>query len=413
MAVKPGPTLRSRPSVRRVRAQPGLLVVPAIALFFVTRAYILFAFEPLASDAPPDPASILPARARYMQTFRALMCACDVAAFALFAAIVRRRHPARTNVATVAYTVATALLADVLYDRLDCGLLLLFMATAYAWLRGADPAAGSPRWITAAYVCLGLGIAYKIVPIVALPFLLLAEWRHPDGARRVVRALIVTVIAAALPFLWQTLESGWGVFQLVLFHAGRGIQLESLWATLMAVAGPAGAPVRAVLWTGGVNLTSAIAPVVLWLSTAALVAFVGGLAIWSARRHAFTRDDAFRALCLAVAGAVILAKVLSPQYFVWALPLTLLLALEVLDRSRRGLVIACVTVVAIAGLTAWVFPHHYFSFKASRFGLESPEDVVLRRPIDPSFVLLGLRNVAYFVLVAALGVRLLMPRAPV
>jgi hypothetical protein len=286
--------------------------------------------------------------------------------------------------------------------------LLLLMASAYALVRASETHPASPHWLAAAYGALGLGVAYKIVPIVAVPFLWLAERRAPAGERRAGRALLILGATALTPFAIQWLQSGSGVFGFVTFHTGRGIQLESLWATVMALGGLVGVPVTAVLWTGGVNLTSALAPAMLWLSTAALVAFIGGLFAWFARRHVVcTREDALRLLCFVIAGAVILAKVLSPQYFVWALPLTLLVCLEVLNANRRGFLAACVTIAGIAALTTWVFPYHYFSFRAARFGLESPEQVVLRAPIDPSFLILGVRNVAYLALLSLLGTRLL------
>ncbi len=62
-----------------------------------------------------------------------------------------------------------------------------------------------------------------------------------------------------------------------------------------------------------------------------------------------------------IPGSVILSNVLSPQYFIWAFPLVLLLAIEIFPEGRvRPLVLAGL-LIAVAVMTTWIFPYNFIS----------------------------------------------------
>jgi hypothetical protein len=432
------------------------LFAAAAVVFVVTRAYILFDFTPRASDVsvyfsnevratdlrqtpygrdlpiefPPlawwamamprfvadvsvapgsDAAAIGPARMRYTTIFRTEMCVFDLAAFMLFVLIVRCRSPQALGGAMLIYTAATASLAHVLYDRLDAGVLLAFMLAAYCWLRSIDPRA-SVAWTAAAYAALGLGVGYKIIPIIALPFLLLAELKTPRPMRTFALAALSIAVTLGGPFAIQYHLSGPGVFHLIAFHAERGVQVESLYATAMAVGQLFGSPVAITLWEGGADLSGALAPVMKATSTITLALFLAGLFAWNVRHFArYDRVHAYRTMCLTLAGAVILSNVLSPQYFIWALPLAWLLSLEVLAPARPKLWLAGGVLVSVAWLTAWVFPDHFFDFVATPYGLEVTATSNFSSPSAWTFALLGFRNLTYLAVVVTLGAAGLMP----
>ena len=79
------------------------------------------------------------------------MALCDVAAFALFLAIVRKRRPQSAGWAAVTYVVATTILCHVLYDHLDEGTLLFSMLGMYAWTQTLEPRRAGPAWSAAAF----------------------------------------------------------------------------------------------------------------------------------------------------------------------------------------------------------------------------------------------------------------------
>jgi hypothetical protein len=426
-------------------ARPSLRVTVAVLLLFtLTRGWLLFGFQPQASDTsvyfsyacrafdlgetpyagdltiefPPaawwvmasayaisgdhvtagsSPDEIAASRAHYMRTFRGQMAVFDVAAFAFLLLTVRRQRPEWFAGAGLTYIVCTTILAHPLYDRLDTGLLMVFMAAAYCLARGAEDGRRATWWTTGACALLGFGIAYKIIPILVLPFVLLAEWMAEGGWRKAGMAAAGAALGVGLPLFIQFLLSGPGVFDLIGFHVDRGIQLESLFATVLAVGALAGAPIRISLWEGGADLTGAWAPALKVASSIILGLFLAGLVL-VLRRHHYDRRFAYRVGFFAVVGAVILSKVLSPQYLIWALPLGIVLTVEKFSPDRRGY-LAAGLLVMIASLTTWVFPYHYFGFGVSAVGLEVPDPSALLSPSAVSLAALGVRNLLYLVCV--------------
>jgi 4-amino-4-deoxy-L-arabinose transferase-like glycosyltransferase len=317
------------------------------------------------------------------------MAVADGLAFGFFIAIVRRWRPEIVGPSALVYAIASAMLAHVLYDRLDAGLLLLILAALYCWTRSTDSTTPG-NWRRMAYFVLGLGVAFKVIPVLLLPFFLVAELRRADRLQAIGVAAISVVAGLALPFGIQFLISGAGVFDLVSFHSGRGVQLESFLATIMASARAVGYPVQLELWEGGVNLTGSLAPVLLAASNIILAGALAVLAYWSFREaDGADRRVVLCAGCLAIAGSVILSKVFSPQYLIWAVPL-LLLASNELCRSARSWWTIAAALMLVAALTAWLFPHNYFNFKAGPFSLE-PTAVAPAR-LTMSFVVVGIRN---------------------
>ena len=106
--------------------------------------------------------------------------------------------------------------------------------------------------------------------------------------------------------------------------------------------------------------------------------------------------------CYVVPAAVILSHVFSPQYLLWAIPLLLLLALEILPAARARPWVLGAVLLVVATLSTWLFPYHYF---------ETFTPVALV-PADPSglaaspwaYVVLGVRNFAYLGVIIGMGV---------
>ena len=376
--------------------KPGKLLLLAVALFAVTRVFVLIFLAPQMSDVgevyfdyaaravdsqqtpyqgelaieypplgwwtiaaprlinpqritnPRDPLQIGPIYHLYRTTFRSLMFLFDLASFLLLLLVVQQRRPAWTGWAALTYTLATALLGPMLYDRLDTGLLMLFMLWAYCWVRSLDvlqtrrrssvpdaPKSESIRWMIASYIALGLGISFKLIPILCVPFLLLSEWWMPDWRKRLAVAMISLFSAAALPFAIQYAVSGPGVFSIFSYHGQRGIQIESLYASLMMLASLVGSKIGIAHSHGAYELEGILAPAMKLLSTTALFGFLLAAGLWSLfQKSRFTREISYRLACFVPAAAVILANVLSPQYFIWALPLLILVAIEVLPEAN-------------------------------------------------------------------------------
>ncbi len=238
---------------------PAALTVTgvAIVLFIVSRGYILAVLEPRLSDIrdiyftkaaraidlhqtpystgftveyPPlawwticaprlvderriqDPkngAEVVPVYESYRRAFRGLMFLCDLASFVILLAIVRRRRANLMGWAALTYTLATALLGHLLYDRLDIGLSLLQLCWAYAWIRSCEsadqPTSNDCRlaWIAMAYAAIGLGISFKLIPVLAVPFLLLSEVYSKRRFSQLAVAAGALTVSIGLPFAIQ------------------------------------------------------------------------------------------------------------------------------------------------------------------------------------------------------------------
>jgi hypothetical protein len=461
------PAMPKQPVANPIK--PGRLLLLSVALFAATRIFVLVFLEPQMSDVgevyfdyaaraidfqqtpyqgelaieypplgwwtiaaprlanparitnPRDPLQIGPIYQLYRTTFRSLMFLFDLASFLLMLLVVQKRRPAWIGWASLIYTLATALLGPMLYDRLDTGLLMLFLLWAYCWVRSLDvpqirrrssgPDAPKPdpiRWMIAAYVALGLGISFKLIPILCVPFLLLTEWWTPDWRKRLAVAIVSLFSAAALPFAIQYAVSGMGVFSIFSYHGQRGIQIESLFASLLTVAALFGPKISIVHSHGAYELSGPLAPAMKLLSPLALLGFLIVTGLWALiQKSRFTRDAGYRLTCFVPAAAVILASVLSPQYFIWALPLLILVAVEMLPDMKWPRWIFGAALAATAALTTWVFPYHYIQTPESPIGLLPLGNAADAVPGAIASAVLCLRNTIYLATIVYLGARLL------
>jgi 4-amino-4-deoxy-L-arabinose transferase-like glycosyltransferase len=343
--------------------------------------YLPRIFDGRKISNPRDATQVAPVYETYRAAFRGQMLACDLVSFALLIAIVRRRRPSLMGWAALAYVAATAILAHVLYDRLDAGLLMLIMLWAFCWTRSLE-AERKTLWAAAAYAALGLSISYKLVPIVCIPFLLLSEFRQPRRWLNLSIAGTTLLLAACGPFLIQFLISGLGIFHVLSYHAGRGIQFESLYATAMMVGQHFGAPAHVAFLHGSYELTGDLAPLLKGCAIAFQSILFSGLGLLALLRgQTFDRQSACRFGLVALVASVILSNVLSPQYFVWALPIVILLSVETLSEANLLFAFLATLIICIAAATTWLFPYHYF-------GGDSSPGLIPMRPSDGGLVLI-------------------------
>ena len=435
----------------------GTTLIVAAALFVLTRIFLLYFFTPLRSDLPTvyfDDASkvidlqespyqgdvqieypplawwviaaprlvsgyritdvhdvdqIAHAAHMYSSVARSEMLAFDIGSFMLLLLLVSKRRPAWLGWAALSYVITTTILAHLLYDRLDIGLSFLLMAWAYCWVRSFEKSPRTIVWSTAAYAFLGLSISFKLIPVVGVPLLLIADWRDPLRWRRLAPGIAALTLFAVGPFVVQWLISGAGVFWMFSFHANRGIQAETIYASAIKFASLFGVQAKIenknfcfeILGTLSVPMKT----VALVLQ---LVFFLGlGLnALLSWKR--FNRQTAYQSVCLAIIGAVILANVFSPQYLIWAIGLVILLAVDALPDRMADRWIMLGSLILVVAATTWVFPYHYFIDNYSTtYAKDGSPTFVYQGVYDPSpitWLTLTVRNVSYLAMVVWLGV---------
>jgi hypothetical protein len=346
----------------------------------------------------------------YDRAFRGMMFMCDLASFALLLLIVRKRRPQLAPWAALLYVITTTILGHVLYDRLDVALLLFMIAGLYCWTRSCDDSPWAIPWDILCYAVMGLGISFKIIPILCVPFFLLADFYAPRQILRLTCALAALATTISVPFLIQWSATGPSVFGIFKFHAEREVHLESLYSSLMSIAAAVGSRIYISQSHGAFNLSGDLAGTMKIVSSILLLGFLFAMGLWAVLRFSrLTRQDAYRMACYAVVGSVILSIVLSPQYFVWAIPLVLLLAVEILPPGiARPLVLASLLIL-VAATTTWVFPCNFFSSQQN----QNPNALIpynaLNVQVPPNSTgasVLALRNFAYLGVAIWLGVML-------
>ncbi len=237
------------------------------------------------------------------------------------------------------FAACALLLYPVAVSRYDAVVALTLAVAAFCATLGG-------RYLLLAYASLGFGAAAKLVP--ALATVPLALFR-----RGVMRGYAVFFAVLAL-FFGSALVLGGGRFlESFAYHADRGLQVESLAASVLIGLGRVSGVVFEYgafeVRGAGADLAASLSLPVsgAWLLVTALVMYRG-------HRAGRLGGDAFPRYAAALILAFMLgSKVLSPQYLIWLLPLVPL--------SFGGVAGVGVSAVFLAACwtTTEVFPTHY------------------------------------------------------
>ncbi len=279
----------------------------------------------------------------YNAAFKSLMALCGVATILLVALVLAELGATRRRVFVSVGLLALVpvALGPISLNTYDAWPALLTVLALYLLLRERD--------LLAAAV-LGLAVSAKVYPLVLVPLAGIYVWRRA-GPRRVGLALAVfaaVMLVVVLPFAAYDAH---GVASSFRSQAERGLQIESLGASLLLVADRLGLYDAHVVQTTGVagrnlsgSLPDGVATATLVLEALAVVA------VWLL--YARARDLRGKlplAFAAAVAGFLAFTKVFSPQYLVWLVPLVV----------AAGEPVALVlTAVSLVLAQVWFFHYH-------------------------------------------------------
>jgi uncharacterized membrane protein len=284
--------------------------------------------------------------AHYNAAFKTLMALCGVATIVLAALVLAELGASRRRMyaAVGLLALAPAALGPISLNTYDAWPALLTVAALLLLLRG---------WDVWAFGTLGLAVSAKVYPLVLVPLACVFVWRRA-GPRRAALALgVLLLVAAAVvaPFAAYDLD---GVASSFRAQASRGLQIESLGASLLLVLDRLGLYDAQVVRTTGIagrNLTGslpdAVAAATLVLEAAAVAA------VWLL--YARARDGRAYlpvAFAGAVAGFLAFTKVFSPQYLVWLVPLVVLVG------GMAGIAATLLTAAALVLAQVWFFHYH-------------------------------------------------------
>ena len=296
----------------------------------------------------------------YNAAFKVLMALCGALTIVLVALVLAELGASRrrVGVAVALLALAPIALGPISLNTYDAWPALLTVLALWLLLRRHD---------LLAFAVLGLAVSAKVYPLVLVPPAAWLVWRQA-GARRSATAVGVLVVVAAAVVAPFAVYAPHGVFESFRSQATRGLQIESLGASLLLVLDRLGLYDAEVVRTTGVagrNLAGGAADAVaagLLVLEAVAVATVWVL--YARARDA--RELLPAAFAAAVAGFLAFTKVFSPQYLVWLLPLVV---------AAGSAVAVALAAVAVVLAQVWLF--HY----GALFRLEWPVWLLLARDL--------------------------------
>jgi hypothetical protein len=231
------------------------------------------------------------------------------------------------------YTLATLALSHIFLQRFDVIPAALSFAGLLAIL----------RWPGVAGAALAVAVGTKAYPVLCVPVMAAFAWRRGRSqAARFLGGMAVGLAPLAALSLWMP----WWTF--LSFHTSRGLQAESLWASLVWLGHFAGVPAHWGMVRRWMEVTG---PVAAWLATPARIVWAGAtlgsvvLAAWAAWSGPWAgksaqSDLAWRSslavlVLLPLTTFVAFNPVFSPQFHLWLAPWW---AAVLLSRDCRDLV---------------------------------------------------------------------------
>lgn len=302
-------------------------------------------------EYPPGalPVFVLPslgAEHNYRSWFEVLMWVCAVATVAFVALALTAVEATRERIFGAVAFVALAPLAlgSVVLTRFDYWPAALVAAALAAFVFGRSKLG---------FAVLGLAVTAKIYPLVLLPLALLLV-RRRQGSREALLGLACFAAVLALvvvPFL--VIDAG-GLIDSVGGQLERPLQIESLGSSLLLAAHQLGLYEATVVHShGSQNLGGPVPDAFASVHPLVQLAAIAGTWILFARGHV-SRAGFLAAAAASVVAFVAFAKVLSPQFLIWLVPVVPLVL------GRIGVIAAGLLAVALV-TTQLFFPYRYWS----------------------------------------------------
>jgi len=291
------------------------------------------------------PRVITSSDALYTKVFQFELLVFDIIGLVLIFDIARRLGEAPWKALSI-YTLAVLAVGPIIIQTFDIIPAVMTLAAIYLfWLEKHN----------ASWAVLALGTLTKIYPIVIAPifFIIYFKNRQFKQMRNGAVTFLAVCVITILPFI--ILGSG-SILNLVSYHTQRGVQIESTYSAIVLVLAKLGlTSVTAGYSFGSLNIVNPTAAVLAKFSTYIMVVSLL-IVYWFIYRQVkpgksqFTRLGAYALLTLATTMAT--SKILSPQYFVWLIPIFPFIC----GRWRTPIL---AIFILIGGLTYDIFPLHY------------------------------------------------------
>ena len=261
------------------------------------------------------------------------MLAVDIAIKGLLVALALRRPQNRLWMApALLYTLVTTANHTILLQRFDLVPAAIGMGAILAFGRGRHALAG---------LLVALGVGCKLYPVLFAPPLLFLAYRQ-GRARQFAQGSILGLV----PLMAMSLAMPWWRF--LAFHAERGLQAESLWASLLWFGSELGWVGAKWMWVRAwFEVDSPVNSLVIPIAQALFPAgtfYAEVFVCWRAwRQPCPTLPSLARLLLVPLTAFIALNLVLSPQFLFWTAGLA---GIALLEGSATGP--ACLALAAAA-----------------------------------------------------------------
>lgn len=292
--------------------------------------YVGFRFEypPLAILPIWIPAIFKSDREGYMLLYRFIFCCCDISFLVLLSQKLEKHFFYKRFI--IFYSLISILMAPLLYDRLD----LLFGFILFGSLYCSNEK--SLFWTL-------LGIPYKLISAIFLPFYAVYFFQNKNLNPKVFLKwclIPMGLLLALILFLFQ-----FKFFNFLAYHHTRGIQIESTWATLHFLIQRLANQPMVIEYTFGAQHLRDVPTWILFLANYAVIGFLSLLLII----YYYKKNPLPEIFISALLVFLCFSKVLSPQFFIWLLPLLIFFIEEKIQLALFTL---------IAGLSGYIFIHY-------------------------------------------------------
>jgi uncharacterized membrane protein len=252
----------------------------------------------------------------------------------------------------IAYVAAFPLLGQVVTTRFDLAPTLMTVAALALWLRR------TPNAEVAGWLVLAVGVATKLSPVVIGPLFALDLLRR-RGLRAAIQGGLLFLAACAVLILPGLIASPSGLRHAFTYQADRGVQIESVYASVLLWVGHLTSfNVVTAHAFGSFEAVSSWTPRLRTISSIVQVASLGLVYLAYFVRSRRPADATVQsqqivvASLLAIGMFIISGRVFSPQYMIWLIPLVVLIPGQI---GRRTIALFLATLV----MTQVIFPYGY------------------------------------------------------
>ena len=327
----------------------------AVGLYFNDASKILnglvpyrdftFEYPPLAAVFFLIPRLITSKYSTYSILYHAEVLIFLILGLIVLFAVARRLGKAPWKLLSV-YSIGVLAVGPIIGEQFDIfAAVMTLFAVYFFWL-------GKTK---TSWMFLALGTMIKLYPVLIAPVFLFYYLRNNQFTR--IWQGVICFAGTCLVILLPNLITGpANLAKLAEYHLNRGLQLESIYSTVLLVASKLGLiSVSVDFYSGSWHIISPAAETLARMSTylLALALVIVYVLIYKQIRPGksqFSRIGAY--LLLVFLTLLIFSKVLSPQYIIWLLPL-----LPLLFVGWRSLIWTIFVLVGI--LTYYVFPIRY------------------------------------------------------